>query len=62
MSAPEYVFNGHWSIDQEGKISGATYREWDDGDLFPARSYIIGGLIDYYMYSGDPGRLHPELR
>ena len=21
MSAPEYVFNGHWSIDQEGKIT-----------------------------------------
>jgi Malectin domain len=59
MSAPEYVFNGHWSIDQEGKISAATYREWDDGDLAQRASYIIGGLIDYYMYTGDPAVFTP---
>jgi hypothetical protein len=59
MSAPEYVFNGHWRIDQEGKISGAPYREWDDGDLAQRASYIIGGLIDYYMYTGDPAVFTP---
>lgn len=59
MTAPEYVFNGHWSIDQDGRISPAHPRDWDDGDLGQRASYIIGSLIDYYMYTGDPAVFSP---
>ncbi len=59
MAAPEYVFNGHWSIDQDGHISPAHPKDWDDGDLGQRASYIIGSLIDYYMYSGDPAVFTP---
>lgn len=54
VSAPDYVFNGHWNIDQDGAITPAVPRDWDDGDLGQRASYIIGSLIDYYRYSGDP--------
>ncbi|MBS1851510.1 MAG: hypothetical protein JST79_11395 [Acidobacteria bacterium] len=59
MSAPDYVFNGRWNVDQDGNITPATYREWDDGDLGQRASFIITGLIDYYMYSGDPAVFTP---
>ncbi len=59
MSAPEYVFNGHWNIDQDGNITASTYHEYDDGDLAQRAAYIIDGLTDYYMYSGDPAVFTP---
>jgi hypothetical protein len=59
MAAPEYVFNGHWVIDQDGNISAAAVREWDNGDLSQRASYIIGSLMDYYMYTGDPAVFTP---
>jgi hypothetical protein len=59
MAAPEYVFNGHWAIDQDGNISPAAVREWDDGDLSQRASYIIGSLVDYYAYTGDPAVFTP---
>jgi hypothetical protein len=59
MAAPEYVFNGHWAIDQDGNISPAAAREWDDGDLSQRAAYIIGSLMDYYMYTGDPAVFTP---
>ncbi len=59
MPAPEYVFNGHWQIDQDGRISAAEVKDWNDGDLAQRASYVIGSLIHYYMYTGDPAVFTP---
>lgn len=59
MTAPEYIFNGHWKIDQDGTISAAEVKDWNNGDLGQRASYIIGSLIDYYMYTGDPAVFTP---
>lgn len=53
-AGPEYVFNGHWQLDQDGRIRAAEVKDWNNGDLSQRASYVIGSLIDYYMYSGDP--------
>lgn len=59
MAAPEYIFNGHWQIDQDGRISAAEVKDWNDGDLAQRASYVIGSLIEYYMYTGDPAVFTP---
>ena len=52
--APEYVYNGTWSIDHEGRIQAIEEKDWNNGDLGQRASYILSSLIDYYAYSGDP--------
>ncbi len=52
--APEYVYNGTWAIDHEGRIEAVEEKDWNNGDLGQRAAYILSGLIDYYAYSGDP--------
>ncbi len=57
--APEYIFNGHWKIDHEGTIAADVVKDWNNGDLSQRAAHLIGGLIDYYAYSGDPAVFMP---
>lgn len=54
MAAPEYVFNGQWNIDSEGKITIPHEKDWEDGDLAQRAAYLISSMLEYYRYSGDP--------
>ena len=51
--APEFVYNGTWSIAPEGKITVVKEKDWANGDLGQRVAYVLGGMIDYYRYSGD---------
>ncbi len=53
-SLPEYIYSGAWHIDAEGNITIPEIGDWANGDLAQRAAYILGGLIDYYRYSGDP--------
>jgi hypothetical protein len=57
--APEYVYNGTWNIDHEGTITAVPEKDWANGDLGQRASYVLGSLIDYYAYSGDPAVFTP---
>ena len=52
--APEYVYNGRWEIDSDGKITVLPENDWMNGDLGQRAANILRGMIDYYRYSGDP--------
>jgi hypothetical protein len=54
VAAPEYVFNGNWKIDSQGKITVPPEKDWENGDLAQRAGYIIDSLLEYYRYSGDP--------
>ncbi len=54
LAAPEYVFNGTWSISPEGDITIPNLRDWDNGDLGQRAAYVLSSWADYYRYSGDP--------
>ncbi len=59
--APEYIYNGVWSIDDEGNIrAGKVESQQVNGDLGQRAAFVLAGLIDYYRYSGDAGVL-PHL-
>jgi hypothetical protein len=55
--APHYVFNGTWRISPDGEISVPKLADWDNGDLGQRAAYVIGGLVDYYRYTGDPAAI-----
>ncbi|UCD28421.1 MAG: hypothetical protein JSV03_15270 [Planctomycetota bacterium] len=56
--APHYVYNGAWSISDDGKITiPPVKREWMNGDQGQRAAYVLAGLIDYYRYSGDPAAI-----
>jgi len=52
--APDYVYDGKWHIDSDGKITVRPMNDWADGDLGQRAAYILDGMIDYYRYTGDP--------
>ena len=54
VPAPEYLYNGTWSIDSEGKITVVPEKDWANGDLPQRAAYLLASMIDYYRYSGDP--------
>ncbi len=54
LPAPEYLYGGKWKIDSQGKITVLPANDWADGDMGQRAAYILGGMIDYYRYSGDP--------
>ncbi|MBN1911097.1 MAG: hypothetical protein JW818_15225 [Pirellulales bacterium] len=57
---PCYVFSGHWTISPEGKITPKIKLEdWHNGDLGQRSAYVIGSLVNYYRYSGDPAAIGP---
>lgn len=54
LPAPEYVYDGTWRINSDGKITVVPEKDWANGDLGQRAAYILGSMIDYYAYSGDP--------
>ncbi|MBI4581768.1 MAG: hypothetical protein HY718_18880 [Planctomycetes bacterium] len=52
-SLPEYIYSGAWKITPQGEITIPPIDDWANGDLAQRASYVLGGLIDYYRYSGD---------
>jgi hypothetical protein len=57
MPGPEYVFNGNWNIDSDGRITVPPEKDWDNGDLAQRGAYTISSMLEYYRYSGDPAGL-----
>lgn len=55
--APEYIWNGAWSIAASGEISVPTIENWANGDAMQRAAYVLGGLVDYYRYTGDAAAL-----
>lgn len=63
MSAPHYVFNGHWKIDAEGTIAvDPALPDWHNGDLGQRSAALLCGLTNYYRYTGDAGVIGPLTR
>jgi len=54
MAAPDFVYNSHWSITDDGEIQIPQTNDWMCGDLSQRAWSIVKGLTDYYRYSGDP--------
>ena len=56
-AAPHYVYNGHWKIEPDGKITPIPINDWDNGDLGQRAAYVLSAMVDYYRYSGDPAAI-----
>lgn len=54
MAAPDFIYNSHWSIEDNGTIQIPPTNDWMCGDLSQRAWSIIKGLTAYYQYSGDP--------
>jgi len=54
MAAPDFVYNSHWSIQDDGTILIPPTTDWMCGDLCQRAWSIVKGLTAYYQYSGDP--------
>ncbi len=54
MAAPDFVYNSHWSIKEDGTILIPPTNDWMCGDLSQRAWSIIKGLTAYYAYSSDP--------
>ena len=57
IAAPEYMYNGAWKIAADGTITVPPISDWANGDLGQRAAYVLGSLIDYYRYSGDPAAI-----
>ena len=53
VPAPEYLYNGTWAIDYEGRITVPPEENWANGDLGQRAAVVLSALINYYRYSGD---------
>ncbi|MEN6383773.1 MAG: malectin domain-containing carbohydrate-binding protein [Phycisphaerales bacterium] len=54
MAAPDFVYNSHCKILDDGTILIPPTHDWMCGDLSQRAWSIIRGLTAYYMYSSDP--------
>ena len=54
MAAPDFIYNSHWSIQDDGTILIPPTNDWMCGDLSQRAWSIVQGLTSYYRYSGDP--------
>jgi hypothetical protein len=57
LPAPEFVYNGTWSIDEQGNITVPKETDWANGDVGQRAAYLIRSMMEYYRYSGDPAAL-----
>ena len=53
MAAPDFIYNSHWCIKDDGTILIPPTNDWMCGDLSQRAWSIIKGLTDYYAYSSD---------
>ncbi len=54
MAAPDFIYNSHWQIADDGTIAIPPTNDWMCGDLGQRVWSIVKGLTAYYAYSGDP--------
>lgn len=54
MTAPDFIYNSHWSIQDDGTILIPPTNDWMCGDLSQRAWSVIKGMTAYYQYSGDP--------
>lgn len=52
--APAYLYDSKWSVDSSGKITIVPQTAWNNGDLGQRAAVLLGGMVLYYQYSGDP--------
>jgi len=57
LPAPDYIYNGTWSIKSNGVITPHLLKDWSNGDLTQRNAYIMLGLVSYYRYTGDPAAI-----
>lgn len=57
MPAPHYVYNGRWSIAEDGTITVKKQEPWATGDLGQRSAFAMQGWLNYYRYSGDAAAL-----
>lgn len=58
MSAPHFVFNGHWTIQPDGTIVvNRKLPDWHNGDVGQRSASLLTGFVNYYRYSGDPAAI-----
>ena len=57
LPAPEFLYNGTWSIDADGNIKVPVEKDWANGDVGQRAAYLIGSMLEYYRYSGDPAAI-----
>jgi hypothetical protein len=58
MTAPHFVFNGHWSIHPDGTVViDPRLSDWDNGDIGQRSASLFFGLTDYYRYTSDPAAI-----
>ena len=53
MAAPDFIYNSHWSIQEDGTIRIPETNDWMCGDLGQRAWSIVKGFSAYYGYSGD---------
>lgn len=54
LAAPDFIYNSHWGIKEDGTIFIPPTNDWMCGDLSQRAWSIIKGLTAYYAYSSDP--------
>jgi hypothetical protein len=56
LPAPEFLYHGIWSINENGTIKIPEIKDWahGDGDVGQRAAYLIRSMMEYYRYSGDP--------
>src|ERR1700733_14621069 len=57
LPAPEFLYNGTWNIDADGNIKVPAEKDWANGDVGQRAAYLIGSMMEYYRYAGDPAAL-----
>ncbi|MFB3826602.1 MAG: malectin domain-containing carbohydrate-binding protein [Bryobacteraceae bacterium] len=53
-AAPEYLYNGKWNIEPDGRITVLEEADWNNGDLVQRAANTINAWERFYPYSGDP--------
>ena len=57
-AVPEYIFNGHWNIAPDGKITvDPNLTDYSNGDLGYRAGFALMGFVSYYRYTGDPAAI-----
>ena len=54
---PDYLFTSKWQISSNGVITPVNPEDWMNGDLGQRSTSVLNAMVDYYMYSGDPGAI-----
>lgn len=57
VPAPHYIYNGHWSIAEDGIIAPKEQSAGANGDYGQRLAFAMQAWINYYRYTGDPAAI-----